>query len=318
MKRFGLLALAVVLVFVSAQPARTVSASGPNRATLTCVFWQQYQRYQVDSIVSPGVQVSAHSHDFYGRQDISDNMFAKAWWPPKTTVGVSPTYDPGYGPIASSCNTYGDWAGYWFPTPLWNGSAIQDPAYNIPGGSLTEVWQSPSGVTVATPPWGFLSVVGNAHATGESNEGPHVSFNCGTIDGTQYLKPQDCTGVSGIVTGMLIYPDCFDGQNQLYQSYAYPAGIDPAHFAYDVNGTCPSGFTTQIAQLITLQHFLDPRTNLTMVNPNNTDGTLGLSFSSGAYYTYHGDYLDSWNITLDSIVQGCLNQLSGYTCPTLH
>lgn len=305
----GLLVVAVLVTPLSA-PRGGSASSGTNRVTLSCVFWQVYQRLQVDPILSPGVPQSAHSHDFYGRQDINDYMFAKAVWPPNPN---HPT-DPGYTPLPSSCNTYGDWAGYWFPSPEWNGTLIST-AWNVPGGNLLETWQSPAGSTVAPPPWGMTSVVGNSRATSEATEGPHLRFTCGSLDGLGSNAPQDCTGV-GPVTAELTFPDCFDGSGQLYFDYV-PAGIASKHFAYSVAGTCPSAFPTQIAQLVTQQHFMDPRTGAQMVNPLNTDGTVGLSFASGPYYTYHGDYLDSWSTdTLTPIVNGCLNQLGN--CPTVH
>jgi hypothetical protein len=45
-----------------------------------------------------------------------------------------------------------------------------------------------------------------------------------------------------------------------------------------------------------------------LVNPFNADGSLALSFASGPYYTYHGDYLDAWNLGLEQDVVGCLNR----------
>lgn len=267
---------------------------------MTCAFNLGYYpaaaipaRRQVDPIVSPGIPVSAHMHDFYGWQEISDYMMAWVSWP------LTPHFenDPGYNPQVTSCRNYGDWAAYWFPTPQFNGSSILS-------GDLQETWQSPAGVYVATPPFGMTYVAGDSHATSEAGMPSTVRFTCGALNDPGTQRPHDCTG-QGTVTAQLTFPNCWDGYNTLPQGTgANPAGIAPSHFTY--SNPCPSG-TQPLAQLITRQHFIDPRTNAVMVNPNNADGTLALSFSSGPYYTYHGDFLNTWNIGLFYYVETCLN-----------
>jgi hypothetical protein len=273
----------------------------PNRVNTTCAFYAVYQRRQVDPIVNPGKEKSAHMHDFYGRQDISNYMFARALWPPFRD-------DPGYSPLPSSCVLYGDWASYWYPTPMFNG-------VNITSGQLQETWQSPAGSQVASPPFGMLAIVGNSKATSEATQDPHVRWTCGDLNGPGFPSPQDCTGI-GTVTAELTFPDCWDGHRQLADTWTHPAGIHPKHFAYsDASGVCPGTHPTRIAQLITRQHFIDPRTGTVMTDPFNADGSLGLSFASGPYYTYHGDFINSWNIGLKTvIVDRCLNHI-GASCP---
>jgi uncharacterized protein DUF1996 len=266
------------------------AAAGDNRATLTCVFYQQFQRRQVDPIVAPGIQQSAHLHDFYGRQDISDYMFAAAPWPPVP----GHENDPGYIPKGSSCRTYGDWAGYWFPTPKLNGA-------NILSGELQSTWTSPAGSSVAVPPFGMAFVADNTH----------LRWTCGDLDGPGYAAPVDCTGL-GTVTAELTFPNCWDGANRIGNDY-FPAGIKPTHFTY--GDFCPASHPTRIAQLVTRQHFIDPANGQPLVNPLDAGGNVVLSFASGAANTYHGDFLNSWNEGLGMIVDGCLNRTR--SCPSL-
>jgi hypothetical protein len=308
----------LTLVFVLLTSCATVaSATAPSaspttgppggRFSVTCGFNLGYSaqgypipaRVQVDPIVAPGKQVSAHMHDFYGEQEITDYMFASANWP--LTGDVVAGYqagllDPGYQPKSTSC-PYSDWSAYWYPSPKFNGAFTNS-------SNLTVTWQSPDGVYVATGPFGETFVVGNSLATSEASEPATVSFNCGNIDGPQSPKPVDCTG-KGKVTAQLLYPDCWDGNDMLPQGTgANPAGIAPSHFTY--GSPCPSG-TQPMAQMVTRQTFIDPRTYTVMVNPFNADGTLGLSFSSGPYYTYHGDFISMWSVALKILTETCLN-----------
>jgi hypothetical protein len=271
MRRFLALALTALILSAACAAVPPAAADGPNnRVTLTCAFQLgQGMRKQVDPILSPGVQVSAHMHDFYGQHPVTDYMFALAPWPP------IPQHenDPGYLPRATSCDLYGDWAAYWFPTPKFNG------AYTL-SGQLQETWQTPAGSLLHAPPFGMTYIVGNSKATSTAEEGAHFRFTCGSLDGPGFTSPQDCTGI-GTVTAELVFPNCFDGQNRIANdiidnrnTYDDPAGIPFRHFTY--GDPCPTGFAP-MAQLVTRQHFIDPRTGTTMVNPFNADGSLALS-----------------------------------------
>jgi hypothetical protein len=284
-------------------------AAAPNRVTMTCAvapkgFDVRYHRKQVDSIVAYGQPLSAHMHDFYGRGQISSVMNSN--WP------VTPGHeeDPGYTPAYSTCLTYGDWAAYWFPTAKFNDAFI--PV----AGMLKVTYQSPAGSQVVTPPFGMTFVSGNAKATA-AVENPRARFTCGGLDEPGFTIPTDCTSVAGgVVTAEVTFPDCWDGT----KAFDTPAGISMSHFSYSAGGACASG-SVPMAQLVTQQQFIDPRTNTPMVNPNNADGTLGLSFASGPYYTYHGDYINTWNHVLDTIVGACLNHdpywANRAVCPTI-
>lgn len=290
--RTTLLALAIsVLAALVALPGAAPQATSypPRSFTMTCAYYGK--RAQVDPIVSPGIQASAHSHDFYGRVDVSDFMFAAAAWPP------DPRYpdDPGWVPISSSCRNYGDWAAYWFPTPKLNGAAIQS-------GDLLETWRTDAGERVAVPPFGMAFVAGNASAKAPGAD-PHLTFTCGALDDPESPAPTMCA--TGAVTAQLTFPDCWDGAAALRGNF-FPAGVAPLHFAYG-NPDCAPGWR-RVAQLVTRQQFKDPATGLPLTNPLAPDGTVALSFASGAYYTYHGDFLNSWGMSgFTEWINRCLN-----------
>ena len=309
--------LAIFLLFLTscavaagaATPVASPTAGPPGgKFLITCTFNLGYSQYgypiparkQVDPIVAPGQPVSAHMHDFYGQQDINNYMFASAQWPLHGDIIAAVSagqLDPAYNPQITSC-PYSDRSAYWYPSPKFNGVFTKS-------ADLDVTWQSPNGVYVATPPFGMAFVVGNSTATSEASEPATVRFTCGDINGPGSPKPMDCIA-GGTVTAELRYPTCWDGESRLPQGRGgFPAGIAPQHFVY---GTpCPSG-TQPMAQMVTEQQFIDPRTDHVMVNPYNADGTLGLSFASGPYYTYHGDFINMWSETLHVWIETCLNK----------
>jgi len=279
MKRFAA-AFAALAVLMLPAPALA-----ENVLTLHCSKLSHSR--QVDPIVSPGVEPSAHMHDFFG-SDATD-AFSTA----DTLQGTT-----------SSCGTIGDTAGYWFPQPTWNGA----PTLSI---NLGEYWQRPTGVTVQAPPHGMTFVAGNSHATTPS-ENPHLGWSCG--NGVETATPRDCTTSSGgsvTLTADLIFPECWDGTT----TFDTPAGIAPTHFAYPVSAkVCPTGFPVHIARLAVHIHFRDPATGKQVINPFNADGSLALGFSSGAFYTYHGDFLNGWDQpALVNLIDGCVN--AQFPCP---
>lgn len=261
---------------------------GPASASVLIMHCKYANSNQVDPIVSPGIAPSAHMHDFFGNTGVDQNSTADS------LLGN-----------ATTCRTSGDTAAYWFPQPVVNGVAT------VSTGTMGEYWNGAKH-GVATPPHGMTYVAGNGHAEA-ATDNPHLTWTCGDSSSTLGSPaPKDCTNASAgskHVTAVLVFAPCWDGTT----AFDSPAGISTSHFVYLDGSSCPSGYT-RIARLVTHTHFLDPRTGGIMVNPYNADGSLALSFSSGPYYTFHGDYLNSWNQpALDALIQGCLNQ-SG-VCP---
>jgi hypothetical protein len=116
-------------------------------------------------------------------------------------------------------------------------------------------------------------------------------------------------GYSPRVTGVLVFPDCWDGMNH-YPNFDVLTGINRTHFYYSTNGSCGAG--VRITQLFMQVHFIDPVTKKPLVNPLNPDGSVRLTFSSGPYYTLHADFASWWNVAIGHITAGCLNRQRYY------
>jgi len=121
--------------------------------------------------------------------------------------------------------------------------------------------------------------------------------------------PRDEWAYTGVVTAVIEYPDCWDGQNA-YPNLDVQAGIGRNHFYYSTGGSCGNG--ALITKLVSQYHFWDPAAGHVMTNPLNPDGSVRLSFSSGPYYTLHADFWNDWDISLGGITAGCLNKEATY------
>jgi len=207
----SLFAAAALLIAMSVQ-SKAVPVPGMNTIEITCIGI--YDR-QVDPIVEPGVAQSAHLHTFYGFMIIDQNLNAKALGDHAQTVSVaqhiqkipgggdSGLRDPGYDPQITSCNLYGDWAGYWIPSPLINGVSYS-PAdrnwtwsnttqYPRAVGILRNTWAGKIGEHTYEIPYGATMVVGDPHTMSEAAMSPHVWFNCGEdLVTTKSKKPYNC------------------------------------------------------------------------------------------------------------------------------
>lgn len=319
-----LLVLAVLAAL--AVPAAASAVVPQNKFTTRCEFNVVSMRKQVDPIVSPGVNPSAHLHDFYGFIAPTENTHANA------TLPVPTKLDPGYVPVSSTCRIYGNWPLYWFPTPYFDGQitptlAMKGAFNQVKSSWLLNTYRSPAGEHVDPPPYGMTFVAGNPHATSVYEQSSQLRWTCGGLS-PGYRRPIDCTDRDldgeedlepGVVTAVLKYPRCWDGlhgwgvNGSDFTSppdfFDSPAGIAPHHFRY--GNPCPEGWR-DIAQLVTRQHFTDPRTGGPMSDPFNDDDRISLSFSSGRYFTYHGDYLNIWSgVLLRQLVNKCNNQLPG-------
>jgi hypothetical protein len=116
-------------------------------------------------------------------------------------------------------------------------------------------------------------------------------------------------GGAGLVTGVIEFPDCWDGQNG-YPNFDSQFGIARSHFYFSTGGSCGAG--VHIVKLFMSVTFMDLDTKQPMTNPINPDGSLKLSFASGPYYTFHADFGNVWNVGLGLLVAGCLNKTDLY------
>ena len=138
-------------------------------------------------------------------------------------------------------------------------------------------------------------VAGNSHALSAADVVPGtLGFACGN-GGSHHSPtrsaPYDCTAENGVrgtdgVVAIIKFPYC-EGA----------AGLE-----YGVTGNtgaCPVGDTT-LGQVQIHVHY----------GLNTTGFQTGskLNFSSGPYYTFHGDWMNGWvQSKLDSLVAGCLD-----------
>src|SRR3954471_22423980 len=102
MKRY----LSAVVVLVLLPFLLPAVGQAANVVTFHCKYAKSAQ---VDPIVSPGVNPSAHMHDFFGNRNVDENSTA-------SNLAGGPT----------SCATPGDTAAYWFPQATVGGLAAHD------------------------------------------------------------------------------------------------------------------------------------------------------------------------------------------------
>ena len=225
-----------------------------------------------DPIVFPGQPGASHMHDFFGN---------------KTTDANSTQASMLAG--ATNCRIPSDTAGYWSPTASVGGVTIKPPVMRI-------YYLGVKDVAVETIPQGMKMIGGNKDALSPA-ENPHVFWYCGETVSVKTPKmdaPYDCGPwsqyrfVDGVV-GVVDLPNCWDG-----------VGLEPSNIVYPVGGACPSGFDHVLARVSERIHF-------GVMNPLNPDGTVGLTLSSGAYYTLHADFWNTWQQPrLDQLVADCL------------
>jgi hypothetical protein len=73
---------------------------------------------------------------------------------------------------------------------------------------------------------------------------------------------------------VLTFPECWDGRN-------LDSADHQSHMAYSVRGVCPRNHPVPVPQLQTFIRY-------------KSDGGSDISFSSGTWNTYHGDFMNGW------------------------
>ncbi len=147
------------------------------------------------------------------------------------------------------------------------------------------------GTKVMPFPADLRMVAGNSMATSATQNpklGKEIYWGCSdNSTGKLIAPPPSCA--TGIVTLHVGFPNCWDG--------VLTHSNDTAHLAYPKSGYCPSGFPRALPRVIERWEYpVGTRT-----------GTVTLS--SGAPYTAHGDFWNTWNQTrLVSLVAYCLNK----------
>lgn len=272
MRRIALL-LAVVLVPVVAGAA--LAAGGGERAkgmralagvnfVSACGF---SHRATDDPIVAPGRPGASHDHSFVGNRSTS----------------ASSTY-ASLRAAATTCRRTGDTAGYWAPTLLREGRALE------PAGA-TVYYRRRTLDPVRTFPPGFRMIAGDAKAQGAQPLA--VTFwNCGVAGGApRSSEPPTCPGRRARSLRLhVLFPNCWDGRS-------LDSATHQSHVAYSVRGLCPRTHPVPLPALALIVRYRDT-------------GAAGLALSSGGVHSAHADFFNAWSQPeLDRLVAGCLNSL---------
>ncbi len=266
------IALAVgVLASVLLMADRPADASGSPGWLVTCTAVHSLQD---DPVVHPGMSGMSHLHDFIGNPTtISDSTY---------TSMTSAT---------SGCVLPSDTAGYWVPALYRNGVKIKPGGAGVREQIYYRANNLVSGTKVMPFPADLRMVAGNSMATSATQNpklGKEIYWGCSdNSTGKLIAPPPSCA--TGIVTLHVGFPNCWDG--------VLTHSNDTAHLAYPKSGYCPSGFPRALPRVIERWEYpVGTRT-----------GTVTLS--SGAPYTAHGDFWNTWNQTrLVSLVAYCLNK----------
>jgi hypothetical protein len=264
-----LASIAVLALLAALLPSRAGANSPAGQFWVRCPFSHAAMD---DPIVFPGQPGASHMHDFFGNE---------------TTNAYSTEASMLAG--ATNCRVPSDTAGYWSPTASLRGVTIKPKVMRI-------YYLGVKDVAVETIPQGLKVVGGNKDALSAADN-PHVFWYCGATVSVKTPKmdaPYDCGPwaqyrfVDGVV-GVVDLPNCWDG-----------VGLEPSNVVYPIGGTCPPGFDHVLARVSERIHF-------GVMNPLNSDGTVGLTLSSGAYYTLHADFWNTWQQPrLDQLVADCL------------
>jgi hypothetical protein len=207
MKKYLLTSAALIALCPRAE---AVPVPGMNTVETKCI---SYFDAPTDPIKQPGVYPSEHMHTHYGlpvdhltnAKPVAD--YASRNEPAIPFVqnipghGQSTTKDLGYGPLSTSCASYGDWAWYAIPQPRTNGLAGPENRgfgvwFNQPRSVsvMTLTWAGPKDQRIYEIPFGYNAIVGNAHATSEAEQdNDHVWWTCGDTV-TKSRAPRDCSG----------------------------------------------------------------------------------------------------------------------------
>jgi hypothetical protein len=237
-----------------------------------------------DPIVYPGQPGRAHTHDFFGAR----------------TADAGSTYSSMVaGP--TTCGTPEDKAGYWAPALYRNGTKI-NPAGSFNGEKVEQKFYYRDGhyasaASVEPFPPNFKMVQGHMHARSiaDANSrgakwGTKMWWGCSdnSVGGKQ-TSPPNCR--SGILTLHVNFPSCWNGKT--VNGDAVAAG----NVKFPSDKKCPSTHPRRLP--IVIQRLEWP------VGTNSS----GITLSSGAPYTAHADFWNTWEQSaLSDLVTRCLNR----------
>jgi hypothetical protein len=237
-----------------------------------------------DPIKFPRQQGATHLHDFYG--SMTTNYLSTY-----SSMRASP----------STCGTAGDTSGYWAPALYRNGVRVF-PQGSFDGEETREQFyyrkdNLSSGTTVEPFPANFKMIQGYAMAMSLADAnaqgaewGSEMYWGCSDNNpDDKFTAPISCK--TGVVTLHVGFPNCWDGM--AVDGDAVAAG----HVRFPSDGACPAGFPHKLPRLIARFEY-----------PVGTSSS-GITVSSGAPYTAHADFWNTWQQTskLAVLVENCLN-----------
>lgn len=286
MKRLAVFFLAVTLL--AGATASAASAAAPSikggKFEVTCKP-HAIPDQAIDPIVNFGQPQSAHKHTFFGARDL-------------TTTSTDALLQA--STAGTTCVLPNDTAAYWVPVacdgPCVDGAGMAtelDPVNVVQPTKIFAYYFGTQGVAVGQFPSDLELVGGNSHETTPPTDKTEIEFHCGN-GGSHHspvrTAPYDCIAANGVrgtdgVVAVVKMPYCLAADG----SVAYGG----------TGGACPAGDTT-LGQVQLHVHY-----------GNGTKGfQLGsrLAFTSGPYYTLHGDWMNGWDqAKLHALVAGCLD-----------
>lgn len=219
-------------------------------------------RLTEDPIVAPRQPGGSHSHDFFG--NVSTNAFS-------TYVSMLSS--------GTTCRRSQDTAGYWIPTLLQSGQAVQPMRIGAYYQSMAKDTRS-----IRPYPADLRIIAGNSSAGPQATGAAY--WDCGQ-KGPIEPSPTapSCPGERELRLHIL-FPDCWNGT-------AIDSPDHRSHMAYSMRGSCPASHPVAV-----------PRLRLNVIYP--IQGGSKVMLSSGSTSTAHADFFNTWDqAELERLVRAC-------------
>jgi uncharacterized protein DUF1996 len=171
----------------------------------------------VDPIVAPGVEPTAHEHQFFGNKTTNKNS-------------TYATMTAAYPSPGSTCKDKKDTAGYWEPTLYRPNGTRVAPLFSF------AYYKSQDG-PVTPFPADFRMIAGGVghEQPGEAN----IEWGCFNTGGDTSTEIPLCTGSGNYLKVNLKFPTCWDGVNT-------DSADHRSHVHYKVAGSCPASHPVRV------------------------------------------------------------------------
>jgi hypothetical protein len=206
-----------------------------------------------DPLQHPGHSGMSHQHSFFGNGSTNSKSTAESLAASKK----------------SSCDTAGDRAAYWTPSPIGARWVSMRAYYDA--GTLDPA-------SIKSFPKGLSMIAGESVGS--------VAWSCGRSPSAAGWTdmPVDC-GAPRPVTAMVTFPQCWDGK-QVYRP-------GTRHMAVPISGVCPKTHPVAL-----------PRLRLVF---RLSSSKVPEAISAGPVESMHADFMNSWVVgDLAKLVAGCI------------